>query len=289
MHIDAVHELFQLQARANGRSKHTRNQYARHVRMLLRWLADSGRSAEIEKVDHVAVAEFLCSPAVVEKRGGGPRRATSANGIRSSLRSFFAWAHAAGYAPRNAAALVRRARCRSAIGRVLTEDEVRRLEAALAGGRGPEAERDRVMVGLMLGSGLRVGSLVGIRAEDVGKGELRVRNAKGDVPTVVFVPRRLQGDLDRLASGQERGFLFVGRGGRGLTTRQVARRLGFWCQRAGLEPCSPHALRRTFGTSLYAATGDPLLVKRGLCHRSLASTLAYVAGVEEGLRKAVGA
>ena len=53
--------------------------------------------------------------------------------------------------------------------------------------------------------------------------------------------------------------------------------------------CRPraNALRRTFGTALYRACRDPLVVRRGLCHRSLASTLPYVSGVEERLREVV--
>jgi len=282
MHILEAHDLFQLQLLANGRSINTQQQYARHVRLFETWLAATGRSNEIERVDHVAVAEFLCSPVAREKRGGGPRKGTSANGLRSSLRCFFSWAHAAGYASRNAAGLVRRARCSPVLGRVLSPDDVRRLEHVLATAEGPEAERDRVMFGILLGCGLRVGSLAGVCAEDVSGGEILVRTAKGDAPTRVFVPRALRPLLDRYVAGRS-GPLFP------LTTRHIARRLRHWCERARVQPASPHALRRTFGTRLYAACRDPLVVQRGLGHRSLASTLAYVGGVEERLREVVEA
>jgi len=278
MEIRDAHELFQLQARANGRSPHTRNQIARHVRMLEGWLAASSRSTDVRDVDHVAVAEFLCSPVVQEKRGGGARRATSANGIRSTLRVFFAWVRDAGYAPRNAAALVKRARCSPAMGRVLMENEVRRLEAILVSA----PERDRAMIAILLGCGLRVGSLVGLCAEDVRDGVIAVRRAKNDVPLRVFVPRALRALVEGYVAGRA-GPLFP------VTTRHVARRLRHWCEAAGVRPCSPHALRRTFGTGLYRACRDPLVVQRGLGHRSLASTLAYVSGVEERLREIIGA
>ncbi len=282
MHISEVHDLFQLQARANGRSPHTRAQFARHIRMLESWLAATGRSADLRDIDHVTVAAFLCSPGVLERRGGGPRRATSANGLRSSLRVFFTWARDAGYAERNAAALVKRARCSPALGRVLSEDEVRRLEGALAAATAPEAERDRVMVAILLGCGLRIGSLLGLQAEDVAGGEILVRQAKNDAPLRVFLPRALWAMLDGYVAGR-RGRLFQ------VTPRHVARRLRHWCEVAGVRPASPHALRRTFGTALYRTCRDPLVVQRGLGHRSLASTLAYVGGVEEKLREVLGA
>src|SRR5262245_1379300 len=118
MHIREAQDLFQLQLRANGRSINTQQQYARHVRLFESWLAATNRSLETDRIDHVVVAEFLCSPIAREKRGGGPRKGTSANGLRSSLRCFFSWAHTAGYASRNAGALIRRARCSPAMGRV---------------------------------------------------------------------------------------------------------------------------------------------------------------------------
>src|SRR5262249_23595148 len=157
-----------------GRSRHTIDQYARHVRLLESWLAASRRSMDIRDVDHVAVAEFLCSPVVREKRGGGPRRAPSTKGLRSSLGGFVAPPLAPGYVSRTAAGLVRGARCSPAMGRVLTGDEVQRLERVLATAEGLEVERDRVMFGLLLGCGLRVGSLVSLHVEDVASGEILV-------------------------------------------------------------------------------------------------------------------
>ena len=282
MDIHEAHDLFQLQLRANGRSVNTQQQYGRHIRLFESWLVAAERSTEIERIDHVAVAQFLTSDLAREKRGGGPRKATSANGLRSSLRCFFAWAHDAGYASRNAAGLVRRARCAPAMGRVLSADDVKRLEHVLATAAGPEADRDRVMFGILLGCGLRVGSLAGLCAEDVAGGEIMVRTAKNDAPTRVFVPRALRPMLDGYVAGRT-GPLFT------VTTRHVARRLRQWCERARVQPASPHALRRTFGTRLYAACRDPLVVSRGLGHRSLMSVLPYVGGVEERLREVVGA
>lgn len=278
MKISDALELFVLQLHANGRSVHTRAQYERHVKMLIAALGD----VDVAAVDHVAIARFLVSPAVRERRGGGPRRATSANGLRSSLRVFFAWVRDAGYAPRNAAALVKRARCGAVLGRILTPDEQTRLEAVLAGAAGADGERDRMMVALLLGCGLRVGSLVGLEAEDVCDGVIQVRRAKNDTPVRVFAPRALRPALDAYVAGRS-GRLFP------VTPRHLARRLRHWCCVAGIPPASPHALRRTFGTRLYRACGDVLVVQRGLGHRSLASTLAYVHGVEERLREVVGA
>jgi integrase len=63
-----------------------------------------------------------------------------------------------------------------------------------------------------------------------------------------------------------------------------------WFERAGLSSgASAHGLRHTFGCRVYAATGDVLLVKAAMRHRSIASTLAYVRVGEVELRKVLGA
>lgn len=284
MQLGEVLDHYQLQLRANGRSVHTQRQYERHLRLFEQWLLATGRPTSIEEIDHIALAEFLCSPTVREKRGGGPRKATSANGLRSSLRAFFGWARDAGYVSRSPAALVQRARCSPVPQRALSADERRCLELVLESASGEQAERDRLMVAVLLGCGLRVASLVGLHAADVGQGEILVRRGKNDAPMRVFVPKALRANLERYAAGRS-GPLFAGRGSRPLTTRHVARRLRGWCERAGIAPCGPHSLRRTFGTALYRASRDAFVVQCGLGHRSLASTLPYVLNVEDRLRE----
>jgi integrase/recombinase XerC len=287
MQITEALDLFQLQLRANGRSAHTQNQYARHVRMLDAWFALSSRSRDLRDVDHVAVSEFLCSAAVVEKRGGGRRRATSANGLRSSLRSFFGWAHAAGYAHRNAAALVQRARCAPAPPRGLSEGDQRRLLDELAQATDPEGQRDHTLFAVMLGAGTRVGSAVALDLEDVDleRSELRLRTTKGDRPALAILPRSVAAVLRRYIADRTEGALFQGRRGDRITTRHVARRLAYWLRRAGIERrASPHSLRHSFARRVFEKTGDLLLTQAALGHASVMSTVVYARVDRERLR-----
>jgi site-specific recombinase XerD len=85
------------------------------------------------------------------------------------------------------------------------------------------------------------------------------------------------------------GPLFPTRDGRRLTSRQVARRLAGWLEAAGItRRASPHTLRHSFATQLYRKTGDILLVREALRHRSIASTLVYARVDGERLRRALG-
>ena len=123
MQLRDVLDQFILQLRANGRSDHTVTQYQRYVRMLETWLITERRSTVLRDISPSTLAEFLVSPTVRGRRGGGARKASSTNAIRSALRVLFAFARDAGYVERNAAALIKRARCGTAPPKTLSEDE----------------------------------------------------------------------------------------------------------------------------------------------------------------------
>ena len=289
--LDAL-DRYLVQLEADGRSPHTIGQYRRHVRLLASWLSAEGHSADLRDLDHEVLARFLASPAARNRPDGVTKRATSTNALRSSMRTFFAWVHAAGYVGANPARLVRRARCGSPPPRALSEDEQRRLLEVLDRGDGPEAQRDHVLFATMLATGIRVGSTVALGVEDVDldAGVLYLRTAKGDQPERVFLSRGIVGHLRRFIGERTDGPLFPSRSGRAMTTRHVNRRLQRWLKAAGIErPASPHSLRHSFARDLYRRCRDVLLVKEALRHRSIVSTLVYAQVDEERLRRAIGA
>ena len=289
--LDAL-DRYLVQLEADGRSPHTIGQYRRHVRLLASWLSAEGHSADLRDLDHEVLARFLASPAARTRPDGRPKKATATNALRSTMRTFFAWVHAAGYVGVNPARLVRRARCGSPPPRALSEDEQRRLLDTLAAADGPEAERDHALFHVMLGTGIRVGSAVALDVEDLDldAGVLYLRQAKGDRPERVFLSRGSVDHLRRFIGERTGGPLFPARGGRAMTTRHVNRRLQRWLKAAGIErPASCHSLRHAFATSMYRRCRDVLLVKEALRHRSIVSTLVYAQVDEDRLRAALGA
>src|SRR6185295_5800624 len=150
------------QLHADGRSAHTIDQYRRYIRFLDEWLRAGRRSRDVRSVTAETLAEFLTSPAARMRPDGQPKREVSVNALRSSLRAFFGYCHAAGYASRNAGLLIRRARCASPP--PLSETEVRRLMATLKSARGQLARRDELLFLLMLETGIRLGSALALEA-----------------------------------------------------------------------------------------------------------------------------
>ena len=278
MRVLTVLDHYIRQLQADGRSLHTVRQTQRHVGLLDRWLAAEKRTRDVRRVTHLDVAAFLTSKAATCRPDGVTKRATSANALRSSVRTFFTYANAAGYAPRNAAALVRRAKCASPPPRALPEPDCRRLIATLAASDDEHAERDHVLFRLLLTTGLRIGTALALETRDVDQeaGDLTLRRAKGDRPDRVTVPRSLRRLLRAYVARCGDGPLFTGHGGLPMTARHAHRRLGRWLGEAGIERrVGPHALRHSFAMRVYRETGDLLAVRDGLRHRSIASTCIY--------------
>ena len=291
MELEAALSKYLTQLRADGRSHHTQNQYRRHITLLASWLRERGSDVAVEAVDHERLAEFLASPTARTRPDGATKKATSANALRTSLRTFFRYAHEAGYCRSNPARLIRRALCGSPPPRAMSDEEQGRLLLALAAGVGPEARRDHALFALMLGSGIRLGSALALETRDVDleRGELALRRTKGDVPTSVPLSRAVAAHLRTYLNGRGDGPLFTGRNGCALSARHAQRRLGIWCQRAGLgRAISPHSLRHSFAIRIYRQTRDLLLVQAAMRHRSIASTCVYARTDDGAVRAAVG-
>lgn len=292
MNIDDALARYLTQIEADGRSHHTAGQYRRHISLLSTWLHERGHGGAVEEIDHETLAQFLASPAARVRPDGKTKKATSTNALRTSLRTFSRYLHDAGYVRSNPARLIRRALCAPPPPRSMSDEEQGRLLLALAHGNDAAARRDHALFALMLGSGIRIGSALALEVGDVDldAGELRLRTTKGDAPTIVFLGRAVRDHLRRYMDGQAAGPLFVGLHGRALCARHAARRLGIWCERAGIRSgVRPHDLRHAFAIRIYRKTRDLLLVQQALRHRSIVSTTVYARADNDSVRAAIGA
>ena len=289
MRINEALDLFTVQLEADGRSAHTIRQYQRHVALFETWL---GEAREIENLDHTVVARFLASDAVRRRADGERRKATSANAIRSSMRRFLGYLHEAGLVRENPGRLVRRANTGAPPPRGLTDAEVKRLLAVLDQANGDAAERDRMLVRLMLGTGIRLSSALAIAVEnlDLDEGTILLRATKGDRTQTVFLNPDLRVAIAAYIGERTSGPLFPGRDEGRITSRHAQRRFRAWRDRAGIASAvSPHSCRHTCAERLYLSTGDILIVREALGHASLASTLVYARAGERRLRAAMSA
>jgi integrase/recombinase XerC len=290
MQLDAALHGYEVQLAGDGRSDHTVRQVRRHVRALANWLATQQHSCAVDEITHEHVARFLASDMLRLRADGGPRKASSANAIRSSLRAFFGFVHGAGYASTNAARLVRRANTRAPGPKALTDGDAAKLLAVLAEATTPIEVRDRALFTVMLRCGLRLGSALGLDIGDVdfAEGELALRTLKGGGHASAVMPDDVGSILREHIGPRTTGPVFVGAGGERIGARHARRRLAEWSGRAGLASIHPHALRHTFGQRLYLRTRDVVLVAAAMTHRSISSSQVYVRADREAVRRAIG-
>lgn len=274
MRVTDALDRYITQLEADGRSPHTVNQARRHLRLFAETMGDP----LVRDLRPEDLAKFLSADSVMKHR-----KPSSANALRSSLRCFCGYVHAAGYAPLNAARLVRRARCGPSRPRAISEADAEKLSRTLREAHGPIAARDRVAVELMLRAGLRVGSLVALDVEDFDGDAVRLRRLKGGGSDVAFLPEETAALVRAFIGDRRSGPLLGDR----ISTRHVARRVGYWGERAGIGRIHPHQLRHSFGQRVFDRTQDVLTTGAALCHRSLASTAIYARASERSLRAAV--
>jgi len=164
---------------------------------------------------------------------------------------------------------------------VLSEDERKRL-LQQPNRRYPTGERNLAMINLMLNVGLRLSEATALQWKDLDllTGKLLVRQGKGAKDRSLWLG---EGDTDRLGAWRTRQadqcpseYVFSTLKGTRISNRYVQAMLGRYVKRAKIDKrVSPHTLRHTFATDLYAETLKIRLVQKVLGHSDLSTTMIY--------------
>jgi integrase/recombinase XerD len=159
--------------------------------------------------------------------------------------------------------------------------------------RAAKDDRDRCILLLLGGAGLRASELVNIRIEEVDlkEGYLHIPHGKGNKRrAVVLVPHVIDA-IDRYLAGRSSGWLFPSKAGDHITTRQLQNILDKIAHRAGIQQTkfvdkagrprhriTPHLLRHSFAVwSLNAPRPVTLSdLQEQLGHSSLTTTGIYL-------------
>jgi site-specific recombinase XerD len=252
------------------------------------------RTVEAYRRDLERLAEFLGHPvstATVEElerytaglRAAGLAPATLARRT-SAARSFFRHLQLVGARGDNPAVEIELPRRTRKLPRTLSAGEAERLIEAAAGTT-PRALRNRALVELLYGAGLRISEATGLERNGVDLDERIVRViGKGNKERVVPVGRQAVEALRRYLSRgrpyldrRHRPELFLNARGGALTRSGAFLILRDLAGKAGLEPgrVHPHLLRHSFATHLLEGGADLRSVQEMLGHADLSTTELY--------------
>ena len=169
-------------------------------------------------------------------------------------------------------------------GRALSSGEIRALFDACASDRNPAGSRDAAAFALMFGAGLRRSEAASVQLDDYDPetGALTI-TGKGNRQRMVYATGGGAQALEAwlVARGNHSGALLcpVNKAGavqpRAMTAQALMCRLKRRCHQAGIEPCSPHDLRRTFVSELLDAGADIATVQQLVGHQSPTTTARY--------------
>jgi integrase len=156
------------------------------------------------------------------------------------------------------------------VGRALSRAEERALVAAGL------TQRDRALVLVLLGSGVRVSEFVALEAGDFDGELLVVRSGKGRKPRAVALPADTAAALSSYLGARTHGPLFCTRALGRLSPRGVQGLLQTLSKRAGIGHVSPHDLRRSCVTNAAAAGASINAVRVHVGHALLTTTQRYL-------------
>ncbi len=300
----AVEEFLRFCTRERLLSAHTLAAYRADLNDFGKWIAARGRAALAGvAAPEVAVAEI--SAAMLKdylEDMVGARRLSVATVRRrfACLRAFFRRAAARGGVADPFAdwrpLLPRRKR----LPRTLSRSETKFLLAGRVANGAPRSKNKeapfRLIVRLLVVTGMRVGELCRLRIEDVAPdGSVLRIHGKGARDRVAYVTdASLRQDLRRIveqrcrlaAVGAGGGALFLNRHGAPLRPQSVRAKLKRLAKDAGLgRRVTPHMLRHTAATLLIETGVDIRFVQRLLGHSSIATTEIYTHVSDEALRR----
>ena len=179
---------------------------------------------------------------------------------------------------------------------VLTLDEVNRIMAAIDLSSN-EGHRNRAMMEMLYGSGLRVSELVGLQLSKIYLNEhYMLIEGKGSKQRLVplspvaeeWFGYWMQERATWPVKPESKDIAFVNRYGRPLTRAMVFTIVRRLCEAAGItKTVSPHTLRHSFATHLLQNGADLRIIQQLLGHEDLATTEIYTHLDVQDLRKAI--
>ncbi len=265
-----------------GRSPSTCEAYRRDLNRYCATLAERGRSVEGAVED-----DILAFVHHEQSRGMAP---ASVKRALTTVRTFYRFLMVEGVRADDPGAHMELPRVPAGVPKALSEAEVDEIMGAVTGSD-PVSRRDRAMLEVLYGTGMRIGELVGLSLADLDMGGSTVRVlGKGRKERILPMGRwahesmtawlgpggRGEMEPDRWASANDREAVWLNQRGRRLSrqgawgvVKKRARQVGLGAR------VSPHVFRHSCATHMLDRGADIRAVQELLGHASISTTQVY--------------
>ena len=268
---------------SQGKSKHTTINYRVDLNHFKEYLLNQ-QIVNVRDVDTRSIRIFLSSIL-----GFGEAKSSASRRL-SAVRGFTAWLCANGKANRDPSLGLKGPKKSEAVPRALSFEQTMKLINEGFDEKSKSFARDRLLLEMMYGSGLRVSEVIGLDWDKVELEERMLRiMGKGSkerlVPFGVPQQRHLSEWRD-VSCVDTKAPVFPSANGKGrLTVRTVDRVVLRAAARVGLHGVTPHTLRHCCATHMLEKGAPLRFVQEMLGHESIAATQRYLAITTEQVKK----
>ncbi len=225
--------------------------------------------------------------------------ATTVTRHLATMRVFFRWMHATGAIARDPARLLERPTTWKRLPGAMTAKQMQTLVEFPSPEQGPLWLRDRAMLELMYGGGLRASEVCTVKVNDfhptigaiavTGKGG-KQRIVPIGVPAITWTERYLaecRPTLVRAGTTRDAFRLLLSFSGRPLDRVAIWQLVKKNAARAGLDDVHPHTLRHSFATHLVQGGADLRVIQELLGHSSITTTQIYTHVTRDHLKDVI--
>ncbi len=285
-----VADYLRMLANERGASAHTLRAYQRELHGFTAYMVKHHpRTSIAAKIEHTQIRAYL---GTLYDRG-----LTKASIARSlaAIRSWFKWLARSGHVEQNTASLVSTPKLPKHLPRVPSIEQMNRVVDTVGDDAASWPARDKAIMELLYGCGMRNAELTGLNLEDIhwaneailvrGKGQKQRYVPLGDAAALALRAYLAEREARLAAINAATPAVFINLQLRGLarpggdarlTTRSVGRIVKRIAILRGLSSdVHPHTLRHAFGTHLLEEGADLRAIQELLGHERLSTTQRY--------------
>lgn len=271
-----------------GLSANTLAAYRRDLEKFFHYLDERGLGSKPDELEKQHIMDYMS-----RQLDNGLNRATAARFL-SALKTYYKFLSLEGMARKNPTVDLETPKIKRRLPHVLTIEEVDLLMSQPQVTR-PLGMRDRAMLELMYGTGVRVSELLALQIEDLntlagflrcmGKGR-KERIVPVNQTSIDWTQRYLAQARNQLVRNHLERTLFVNAHGRPLSRQGFFKILAAYAGQAGIKKeVTPHTMRHSFATHLLENGADLRAVQEMLGHADISTTQIYTHLTKSRLRE----